>query len=111
MDDADKYIALYARLMRSVGVYIADRVISLIRHFWMAPELQIVGYIVNFLKDCLKRKHHAIIFEIVRLKKVLSYRVDHSLAAEIGKKNTMVPSYCLSTDDNECRVCGNSLSF
>ena len=114
MEDSSEhnYIGVYSHLMRSIGIYLAERVVRLVSHFFLAPQLQIVGYIMKFLgSEGLDTTHIGTVIELVRLRNCLSYRIDYSLASEINQKNNLVPSYCLTCRDNHCRVCKNSLSF
>ena len=75
------YIDVYSRLMRSAGIEIADLVVRLIKHFYLAPTLQVVGYILNlFESENLGIDSQKLIVEIVGLRDVLQYRRDHDLA-------------------------------
>ena len=108
--DEEMYILRYSKLMNSVGIVLAERVIQLIRHFYSAPRLQIFGYIVLFLQDeGLRSEHNHLIEELICSIKCQTKKTDHGLAMEIAKRKLPLPSYCLAYDECECVLCSSSL--
>ena len=91
------YIMRYTKLMQSVGVRLAERVVQLIRHFYSAPELQILGYIIMFLHDeGLTSEHHQLVEGLICCVQSHTMKYNHELAFEISQKDIGIPSYCLS---------------
>ena len=110
--EVEKYAAANCRLIESIGIKLADRVTRFIRHFYFTPNLQIIGYIVEFFKDeGLSKEHISLVAKIVVMKEMLWHETDHAIATEIDKKALMVPSYCLSSELTVCKICGTSLKF
>ena len=106
----DEYITQYMHLMMSVGITLAERVIQVIRHFFSAPPLQIVGYILILLQDeGIGLYHRTIIMNMVRLKNRLTRCTSHEVAMNIAKKQCDIPRYCLSYEGQCCLVCNSKL--
>ena len=52
-EDLEKrYTAAYSELVYSVGIFLGEMVVKLMKHYHSAPTLQIIGYILKFLQDC-----------------------------------------------------------
>ena len=107
----DEYISLYSRLMSFVGIKLAERVVRLVCHFFCAPLLQTVGYILRFLDYEAILTHKNIIMQIVMCKAYLQRTTYHQLAIEIAKKNIPVPSYCFSFNGDRCVLCRSQLQL
>ena len=108
----DKYITQYTHLMRLVGITLAERVIQVIRHFFSAPPLQIVGYILILLQDeGIGLCHRTVIMNIVRLKYRLTSCTSHEIAIKIAKKQSVIPSYCLTYEGQCCVACSSKLEM
>ena len=96
--------------MQAVGVRLAERVVQLIRHFYSAPALQILGYIVMFLRDeGLRNEHHQIVEALICCVQCHSLKYSHDLALEILQKDIGIPCYCLSWNGRNCVVCSAPL--
>ena len=93
-EDEDVYIVWYMKLLYSVCVRLAERIVKLIRHFYSAPFLQILGYVVLFLQDeVLSSENHHVVEQLICCLRSQTSETDHGIASEIAKKQLPVPSY------------------
>ena len=108
----ENYISTFGQIMSAVGVRISGRIVQLVKHFFSAPLMQIVGYIFILLQeDTVLLENKSLLIELVALKNCLSKRTDHQIARDVANKNVGVPSYCISYEGNACRICRSELQW
>ena len=78
-----RYISLRENLVKAEGIRIANKILKLVRHFYSAPTLQILGYVVTILReDGINFQNHQLLNEIVQKRAVEEAETSHSLACD-----------------------------
>ena len=100
----DKYLTQYTHLMRLVGITLAERVIQVICHFLSAPPLLLQDEGIGLC-------HRTVLMNVVRLKYRLTSCTSHEIAIKIAKKQSVIPSYCLTYEGQCCVQCTSKLEM
>ena len=101
-------------LSKAIGIRSTQFVVSLVRHFFCAPSLQITLYVLELLQEKGESEElKNMIYTLASLKTVSGQKTDHEIAKMISKRNLSVPipSYCLSTSITNCVLCKKVISF
>ena len=97
-------------MVEPAGILATEKAVKLLKHFYAAPEIQMIGYIIKFLeKEAGSSLDYRVVSKLVRCRKILEKETNHYLAIEIVKKDIPIPSYCFGCKKVHCENCGGVL--